>query len=181
MKDTQSPFENKEKIAENKLMILYIMQNINCPLSNSQMLRLLYDFEGFNYYYFQHLLSDLVEQKYIMNYKHEEEWLYTITPAGSNVLELTGNMIPGIIKYKLDVIIQNVSKNFKNEIAITAEYIPEDDDSYTTKCKVVESHKTIFELNIYCSSQEQAKIIADNWQKNAIELYPQFIDLLTQP
>ena len=55
------------------------MKNVNCPLSNSQILKLLYDFEGFNYYYFQHILSDLVEQNYIMYYKQEEEWLYQIT------------------------------------------------------------------------------------------------------
>ena len=69
-----------------------------------QILKLLYDFEGFNYYYFQHILSDLVEKKYILSYKQEEEWLYQITPTGSEVLELTENMLPGIIKHKLDII-----------------------------------------------------------------------------
>ena len=56
---------------------------------NSQLLKLLYDFEGFNYYYFQHLLSDLIEQKYIINYKQEEEWLYVVSEEGQNILELT--------------------------------------------------------------------------------------------
>lgn len=79
MNENTSLFENREKLAENKLIILYIMKNVNCPLSNSQILKLLYDFEGFNYYYFQHILSDLVEQNYIMYYKQEEEWLYQIT------------------------------------------------------------------------------------------------------
>ena len=79
MNENTSLFENKEKLAENKLIILYIMKNVNCPLLNSQILKLLDDFEGFNYYYFQHILSDLVEQNYIMYYKQEEEWLYQIT------------------------------------------------------------------------------------------------------
>lgn len=177
--NNNSLFENKEKLAKNKLIILYIMHNVGCALSNSQLLKLLYDFEGFNYYYFQHILSDLVEQKYILNYKHDEEWLYEITPAGSNVLELTENILPGIIKYKLDVIIENILKNIKHDLTITAEYIPEHGDAYITKCKVVENHKTLFELNIYCISQEQAKIVAENWKTNAIQLYPQFIELLT--
>ena len=180
MKETQSLFENKEKLAENKLIILYIMQNVNCPLSNTQILKLLYDFEGFNYYYFQHLLSDLVEQKYIINYQQEEEWLYEITPEGVNILELTQNILPGIIKYKLDVVIKNLLKNVKNEVAVTAEYIPENGDAYITKCKIMESHKKLFELNIYCTSHDQAKQIAENWQTNAIHLYPQFIELLTK-
>ena len=89
----------KEKLAENKLIILYLLNNANCTLTNLQILRLLYDFEGFNYYYFQHLLSDLVEKKYIFNYKQGEEWLYEITPEGREVLELTGNILPGIVKH----------------------------------------------------------------------------------
>lgn len=180
MNENNSLFENKEKLAMNKLIILYLMHKVGCSLSNSQLLKLLYDFEGFNYYYFQHILSDLVEQKYVMNYKQDEEWLYEITPEGSNVLELTENILPGIIKYKLDVIIQNVIKNIKNELTITAEYVPENNDAYITKCKVIENHKTLFELNIYCISQEEAKIVAENWKANATNLYPKFIDLLTQ-
>ena len=58
--------ESGEALAENKLIILYLMQRVNCTLSNLQILKLLYDFEGFNYYYFQHILSDLVEKKYII-------------------------------------------------------------------------------------------------------------------
>ena len=180
MKENETSLENKEVLAKNKLIILYIMQKVNCALTNSQILKLLYDFNGFNYYYFQHILSDLVEQKFIINYKQEEEWLYEITPEGLNILELTENMLPGITKYKLDTIIQSILKDVKNEVAVTAEYIPENANAYITKCKIVEAHKTLFELNIYCNSQEQAKLIADKWKNEANTLYPHFIELLTE-
>ena len=90
--------DNQKNLAENKLIILYLLHNVDCVLSNMQILKLLYDFDGFNYYYFQHILSDLVEKKYIMSYKQEEEWLYQITPEGSEVLELTENMLPRYYK-----------------------------------------------------------------------------------
>ena len=112
--------------------------------------------------------------------KQEEEWLYEITPEGLNILELTENMLPGIVKYKLDSIIQSLLKDVKNEVAVTAEYIPENGNSYITKCKIIEAHKTLFELNIYSNSQEQAKLIADKWKNEAATLYPHFIELLTE-
>ena len=101
MKETT---DNNEIKAENKLIILYLLNKANCKLTNLQIQRLLYDFDGFNYYYFQHILSDLVEKKYIVNYKQEDEWLYEITAEGKEILSLTENMLPGIIKYKLDSI-----------------------------------------------------------------------------
>ncbi|MBR4110119.1 MAG: DUF4364 family protein [Clostridia bacterium] len=170
----------KEKLAENKLIILYLLNNANCTLTNLQILRLLYDFEGFNYYYFQHLLSDLVEKKYIFNYKQGEEWLYEITAEGREVLELTGNILPGIVKHKLDIITKEQLQTVQNEVAITAEYIPENDNEYITSCKISEAHKVLFEINVYCASQEQAKKIADNWKNNANEIYPNVIKMLTK-
>ncbi len=178
MKEQENIFENKEKLAENKVIILYVMQKVNCALSNSQILKLLYDFDGFNYYYFQHILSDLVEQKYIMNYKQEEEWLYQITPEGVNILELTNNIIPGIVKYRLDNTIKSLIKDIKNEVTVSAEYIPEGNNFYTTKCRIIEAHRTLFELNIFCSSHEEAKNISENWKNNAGELYPQIMSLV---
>ena len=68
----------------------------------------------------------------------------------------------------------------QNEVAITAEYIPENDNEYITSCKISEAHKVLFEINVYCASQEQAKKIADNWKNNANEIYPNVIKMLTK-
>ncbi len=176
----QNNLEMGETLAENKLILLYLMKNVNCTLSNLQILKLLYDFEGFNYYYFQHLLSDLVEKNYLVSYKQNEEWLYEITPIGSEVLELTGNMLPGILKHKIDMITRNMLNDVKNELVVSAEYVPENNDTYTTKCKLAEPQNTLFELNILCGTQSEAKRIAENWQKNANKYYDEIIKMLSK-
>ena len=89
-------------------------------------------------------------------------------------------MLPGITKYKIDTIVNNILKDVKNEMSVTAEYIPEGENSYITKCKLTESHKSIFEINVFCTSQEQARAIADNWKNNADKLYPKFIEMITK-
>lgn len=172
--------ESGEKLAENKLTILYLLSKVNCTLSNLQILRLLYDFDEFNYYYFQHLLSDLVEKNYIAYYKQEEEWLYEITDAGREILELTGDLLPGIKKHKIDVITRDLLQEVQNEVSITAEYIPESSNAYITRCRISEAHKTLFEINVYCGTQEQAKKIAENWRNHANDFYPEIIKILTK-
>ena len=178
--DENNEERKKEKLAENKLIILYLLNKANCTLTNLQILRLLYDFEDFNYYYFQHLLSELVSQTYVANYQQGEEWLYEITAQGREILELTENILPGIIKHKLNLITKELLQVVQNEVAVTAEYIPENDNEYITRCKITESHKTLFELNIYCASQEQARKIAENWKNHANEYYPEMIKMLTK-
>lgn len=172
--------KNKEKLAENKLMILYLLEKANCTLNNLQIQRLLYDVEDFNYYYFQHIITELVNQDYVANYKQGDEWLYEITTQGKEVLKLTSDILPGIVKHKLDVIIKEQLSKVQNEVAVTAEYIPENDDEFITSLKITETHKVLFELNIYCASKAQAKLIADNWKIHAAEIYPEIIELLTK-
>ena len=170
--------DSQTSLARGKLILLYLLDKSKCTLSNTQIQKLLYNFEGFNYYYFQHILSDLIEKKYVISYKEEEENLYKITPEGSEVLNLTENMLPGIIKYNLDTIIRDLLKDIKNEIVASAEYIPETDDNYITKCKISEGYKTLFEVNVLCTSQEQAKRIAENWKNGSSQYYSEIIELL---
>ena len=172
--------KDKEKLAENKLIVLYLLKNSNCVLNNIQIQKLLYEVADSNYYYFQHIISELVSQNYISNYQQGDEWLYEITPEGAEVLELTEEILPGIVKDKLDTILIEQLPKVQNEMAISAEYIPESDNEYITSCKISESHKTLFELNIYCASKEQAKLIADNWKLHADEYYPQIINMMTK-
>lgn len=172
--------ENQKQLAENKLIILYLLKNADCILSNLQILKLLYDFEGFNYYYFQHILSDLVEKNYILSYKEEEEWLYQITNLGKEILELTENMLPGIIKHKLDLIIRDLLQNIQTELTISAEYIPDEGEKFITRCKITKGHKNIFEVNILCENQSQARKIAENWKNNSNEYYNDFLNILTK-
>lgn len=172
--------KNKEKLAENKLMILYLLEKSSCTLNNLQIQRLLYDVDDFNYYYFQHIISELVAQNYVANYKQDEEWLYEITTQGKEVLELTSNILPGIIKHKLDTIVKEQLSKVQNEVAVTSEYVPLNDNEFITKCKITESHKVLFELNIYCATKEQAKLVADNWRLHANDYYPKIIEMIAK-
>ena len=178
MEDTEE--KNKEKLAENKLIVLYLLNKAECPLTNIQMQKLLYDIEDFNYFNFQHVTSELVTQNYVSNYKQGEEWLYELTPQGKEVLKLTSEILPGIIKHKLNTIIEENLSRVKNDVSITSEYIPINDDEYITSLKINESHRVLFELNIHCSSADEAKQIADNWKKNASTLYPEIIKLVSE-
>ena len=66
------------------------------------------------------------------------------------------------------------------EQSVTAEYIPESENDYSVKCRIVENNKIIFELKTFAGSNEHAKKIADNWKKNANTIYPEILNLLNE-
>ena len=52
---------------------------------------------------------------------------------------------------------------------------------FITKCKIIESHKVLFELDLYCATKAQAKLVAENWKIHANEYYPKIIEMIAKP
>ena len=168
---------DNETLAENKVLILYILNKVNKPLSNNALLKLVISITDMNYFYFQQFLLDLIENKYIITYK-KEETLYEITDSGKEALELTQDIIPGILKFRIDSNFKENLDVIKDEFSITADFIPQSEKEYSVKCKLVENNKTLFEIQVFAGSHEQAKLITENWKNNASDIYPKLLEIL---
>lgn len=85
---------DEQTLAENKILILYILNKIGKPISNDSLLNLVLAVTDMNYFYFQQFLLDLLEKGYIVNFSKDEHELYNITDFGKETLELTQDVIP---------------------------------------------------------------------------------------
>ena len=169
---------NNNSLAENKVLILYTLNRIDREITDTDLFKIISATNNINYFYFRDILVDLVESKLVGTYTKEEQNVYEITPEGKNSLELTIDMLPGIIKLKADNLFKDQLITIADEESISAEFIPENEKDYTVKCKIVENNKTVFEVSTFAGSNEQAKKIADNWRKNAKQIYPKIMNLL---
>ena len=171
---------NNETLAKNKVLILYILNKIGKAITSNALYELILDVQDMNYFYFQQFLLDLQETKYISYYTLEGDTFYEITETGKNTLVLVEDLIPGILKLKMDGNLKGNLNSIEERDSITSEYTPISENEYTIKCKIMEHSKTLFEVQLFAGSREQAKHIADNWQKNAINLYPKILEILNQ-
>ncbi len=177
--------KTNSSLAQDKVLILYILNTLKSDITDSDLFKLISPINNMNYFYFKQILSDLVDSKLVGTYTKDEEnenniTLYTITSQGKNSLDLTIDVLPGLVKLNADTIFKNEISNIIDENSIVTEFIPENENSYTVKCKIIENNKTIFELRTYAGSNEHAKLIADNWKNNANSIYPKILNLLTQ-
>lgn len=165
-------------LVENKVLILYTLNSIGKDITDNALFKIISSINDINYFYFSELLVDLVESKLVGKYTKDEQIVFEITSEGKNSLDLTLDALPGLIKLKADSRLKQELVNIAEESSITAEYIPENENDYTVKCKIVENNRTVFELKTFAGSNEQAKRIADNWRKNANTIYPQILNLI---
>ena len=170
---------DNETLAENKVLILYILDNVKEALTNNNLYKIVLAVVDMNYFYFQQFLLDLIDNDYVMHYQNEDVTLYQITDKGRQTLELTEDLLPGIIKLQVDTNLKGAMEEVSDESSIIAEYTPKSENYYNITCKIVEKNETIFEIKTFAGSREQAKQIVDNWKSYAIQIYPKLIETLT--
>lgn len=171
-------------LAEDKVSILYVLNKLDREITESDLFKFISPINNINYFYYKQLLTDLVESKLIESYTKDEDdennrTIYKITSEGKDSLILTIDVLPGLKKLKADTALEKELPNITQENSIITEYVPEDEHSYTVKCKIIENNQTIFEVRTFAGSNEQAKLISENWQNNAYTIYPKLLSLLT--
>lgn len=167
-----------QTLAESKILLLYILSKVGKPISHNEFLELVTSIVDMNYFYFQQFLLDLLEDNYIIKYIQEDVEIYEITHEGKNAIDLTIDIIPGILKLEVDSKFKENLDTIKDKFSISAEYSPLSEREFSVRCKIVENNTTIFDLQAHAGSREQAKNIVENWNNNATELYPKLLGLL---
>ena len=169
---------DEQRLAESKILLLYILKKIGKPISHNELLELVTSIVDMNYFYFQQFLLDLLEDHYISNYKKEDTDIYEITEDGKNAIELTIDIVPGILKLQVDSKFKENLDTVKDKFAISAEYTPLSEREFSVRCKIIENNITIFDLQAHAGSKEQAKKIVENWNQNSTDIYPKLLEIL---
>ena len=167
---------DNETLAEGKVIILYILNKLPNPVSNESLYKLVLSINDMNYFYFQQFLLDLINNKYIEFFNNGIHTIYKITTLGKNVLELTEDILPVILKLQIDTELTTA----KNESSVIAEYTPRSENNYVVSCKIIENNECCFELKTTAPSREQAKKIVNNWENNSNKIYGKILSILTQ-
>lgn len=165
-------------LAENKVLILYILDAIGKDITNGGLFKIISSVDNLNYFYFQQYLNDLLESKLVGTYTKDEEEVIQITSSGKESLELTKDILPGIIKLKADHILKGELASIEEESSVIAEFFPKNEKDYTVKCKIVENNEAVFEVKTFAGSRERAKRIVDNWNNHASQIYPEILNIL---
>ena len=170
--------DNATALAENKVLILYILNLIDGDIIQDGLFKIISSINNINYFYFKQVLTDLIDSKLVGSYTKEDEQVVKITSEGKNAYILTKDVLPGIMKLKADNIFKKEFSMIEEESSVIAEFIPKNENDYTIKCKIVENNETIFEVKTFAGSRDRAKRIVDNWNQNATTIYPKILNVL---
>mgnify|MGYP001944046661 CR=1 FL=1 len=154
-----------------KLIILYMLDKVNFPLTNAQISNFILEKEYTNYFTIQQAISELSDSELIQTETIRNSTYYRINQAGEETLEFFGDKVSETIKKEIDEFLYENKYDLKDEVSTISDYYEEKKGEYIVRCQVKENRTPIIDLNISVPSEEEAATICNNWKPKSQEVY----------
>ncbi|SHH78816.1 DUF4364 family protein [Clostridium grantii] len=172
-------YSNTTELAENKLLLLYLFNKIDLPISNNQITEIILKNNLMDYFTLQQFITELSTSKFIESVEYDGKQRLQITPNGSNVLNLFNNRISPSKKELINDFIQKNIDNIKKEMTISADYTIEG-DNYIVNLKATENNIILMDLKVNVASIKQANELCTKWKNSSSDIYTNIISILIQ-
>ena len=173
-------FSNSQESAENKLIILLIMNQFSIPLTNSQIMEFVLEKDYMNYFYLQQALGELVSSGMLEYSQSDESFFYLITEKGKNTLQYFSERLDLQLRSSIEKSVSLKKQMLLRELQVLADYVKERDNEYIVDLKVIENNITLIDLKLNVISNKQAKQICERWKNEAPHLYGDILNLLVE-
>ena len=172
-----------EQQIRGKIMILFLIDKMDLPMSNSQIAQFALSENYLNYYKVQTYLSEMTDIGYLDSSHSNNTTRYTITEDGLKALEAFMHYVPTGVRSRIQKYVAENRKTVKQDFEIVANHFYDfEQKEYTAKCGLYEDDTMLMELNLSVVSREQAVAICNNWKRNVDRLYGQILHtMLSKP
>ena len=161
-----------------KLIILYMLDRVDFPLTNSQISEFVLTKKYTNYFTLQESINDLIDSSYLSVSTIRSSSHYKITDKGEEALSLFENRIPHDIKEDILEYFENQKINLKNEAEIYSDYSLNENKEYTVSCIIKDRNETLLDLKLCVPLKSQAVAICDNWRGKSTDVYDYIVNEL---
>ncbi len=170
--------ENTEELAQNKLLLLYIIDKSKEPLTNEEITEFILENNYMNYFLIQQYLSELVNSNFIEYVNKENKKIYKMLNKGKITLYYLQDRIPENIKKYISNKFSQTSDEENINTQIIGEYFKKDENNYTVNLKLVEKEDTLFSLYLNVTTEEQAQRICNTWKQNTEYIFKSILNML---
>ena len=154
-----------------KLMNLYMLHQVNFPLTNAQLSNFFLDREYTTYFTLQQALNELLDAGLVKKETMRNSSRYEITKEGEETLEFFGKNISAAIVSDMDEYLKQNRFRMRNEVGLISDFYKSTNQDYIVHCEVREGKAVLVNLDISVPDKEQAEIMCNHWKDRSQEIY----------
>ncbi len=154
-----------------KLIILYMLQKVDFPLTNAQISEFILDRGYTTYFTLQAILSELSESGMVRQETIRNCSYFSLKEAGAEALHYFQHKISAQIREEIDQYINENKMRLRDEVSIIADYYKNTAGEYSVHCIVKEKYANPIELTITVPDENQAKEACRRWKEKCQKIY----------
>ena len=154
-----------------KLMNLYMLHQVDFPLTNAQLSNFFLDREYTTYFTLQQALNELLDAGLVKKETMRNSSRYEITKEGEETLEFFGKNISPAIVSDMDEYLKQNRFRMRNEVGLISDFYKSTNQDYIVHCEVREGKAVLVNLDISVPDKEQAEIMCNHWKDRSQEIY----------
>ena len=171
-------YENSAELAENKLLVLYVMESLKQPVTNTQLTEIILENNFINYFTLQQYISELISSDFLRYKKVNDKNLIYITEKGSSTLSFFSDRISSIKKKIIDDYLLSIKDYIKKELTIHSDYTLGKDNSFLVDLQALENDNLLISLKVSVPTKNQALSLCNRWKDNPSDIYNKIMNSL---
>ncbi|MCI6432980.1 MAG: DUF4364 family protein [Oliverpabstia sp.] len=162
-----------------KIIILYMLEKVNFPLSNNQITNFFLDHGYTSYFHVQQTIHELLESKLMEEKKQGTSTCYQTTEEGRTTLSYFEKKISDEIREEINTYLKENDYEMRNANSIKAEYYRTPEQEYVVQCQVREKKTILINLELTVPTEDIAKSFCSHWTKKNQEIYAYLMETLS--
>ena len=148
-------YENSAELAENKLLVLYVIQSLKQPISKTQLTEIILENNFINYFTLQQYISELESSEFVGYVEKNNKYALCTSEGDSKTID-----------------------NIKKELTIHSDYTIEKNNSFIVDLKALEDEILLIDLKISVPTKKQASNLCARWKENPSDIYTKIVQVL---
>lgn len=169
---------SQEPLTLYKLIVLYMLDRVNFPLTSAQVSEFILEKEYTNFLTLQQAIAELTEAELITTQTIGNRTHLIITAEGLNTLSFFENRISDAIKKDINTFFKDREMELRNEVSILADYYKATSGEYNAHLVAKEKNVKLVDITLSVPTEESAAAICDNWQRKNQDIYEFLIEQL---
>jgi predicted transcriptional regulator len=165
-------------IAENKLLLLYVLDKMKLSLSSIQITQIVLENTTINYFTLQQYIDELTKNELITKNLSQGKAYFNITKRGKETLDLFISRLPENWSKDIDNYISKNRNSILDESHNIGSYRKKGDGEFEVQLKILENESELINLSLGVATHQQAEDIINNWKTNGEKIYASIIKSL---
>lgn len=169
---------NQEPLTLYKLIVLYMLDQVDFPLTTAQLTEFILEQGYTNYMTLQQALSELTEAGLIHTQTIRNRTRLTNTKEGSETLRYFGNRISDAIRDDISKYFTEKEIELRSEVNVQADYYKSTTGEFEVRMIARDKDTLLVDLTLSVPDKDMAQQMCDNWDKRNQEIYQYLMEHL---